>query len=165
MSRIDVSPGESPQDLERMKSRMPPPLPCLFAVLAGVGLDHWLPWSIGPRPFTLTAGAAALLAMAVLGTATFRAFQRHATPLDPSYETVAIIETGPFRYSRNPAYIGFILLQAAIACFLDNAWILVFIIPAVVAIQQLVVLREEAYLAAKFGDVYLRYKARVRRWI
>lgn len=161
MSRADLV----PKDLEQLKSRMPPPLPCLVAVVAGVGIDLWLPWSIGPRPFTIAAGAAALLAMAVLGTATFRAFRRHATPLDPSYETVAIIETGPFRYSRNPAYIGFVLLQVAIGCFLDNAWILVFIIPAVVAIQRLVVLREEAYLEAKFGEAYLRYKTKVRRWI
>lgn len=161
MSRVEIA----SQDLEHLKSRMPPPLPCLIAALAGVGVDWWLPWSIGPRPVTITAGAVAFLAMVWLAAATGRAFKRHATPVDPARETVAIVETGPFRFTRNPAYVAACLLQAAIGCFLDNAWILVFIIPAIVAIQQLVVLREEAYLEAKFGDAYLRYKTKVRRWI
>jgi len=161
MNRID--PGA--RELERMKSRMPPPLPCLIAVLAGIAIDAWLPWSIGPRPLTILAGTAAFLAMVWLAAATGRAFREHATPVDPGRETMAIVETGPFRFSRNPAYLAACLLQAAIGCFLDNAWVLVFIIPAVVAIQELVVRREEAYLEAKFGDAYLRYKARVRRWL
>lgn len=161
MSRVD----RVPKDLEHLKSRMPPPLPCLVAVLAGIGIDLWLPWSIGPRPFTVAAGAIAFLAMAWLAAATGRAFKRHATPVDPARETVAIVESGPFRFTRNPAYLAACLLQAAIGCFLDNAWILVFIIPAIVAIQQWVVLREEAYLEAKFGEAYLRYKSKVRRWI
>lgn len=161
MNRIETA----SRDLERIKSRMPPPLPCLIGVLAGVGIDLWLPWSIGPRPVTIGAGVAAFLAMVWLAAATGRAFRDHATPVDPARETLAIVETGPFRFTRNPAYLAACLLQAAIGCFLDNAWVLVFIIPALIAIQQLVVLREEAYLEAKFGEAYLSYKARVRRWL
>ena len=161
MNRIDTS----SQSFEHMKSRMPPPLPCLIGVLAGAAIDWWLPWSIGPRPLTIAAGTLTFAAMVWLAVATGRAFRRHATPVDPVYETTAIIDTGPFRFTRNPAYVAACLLQAAIGWFLDNAWILVFIIPAVVAIQQLVVLREEAYLEAKFGEAYLRYKGKVRRWI
>lgn len=153
------------RDVEHMKSRMPPVLPCLVAVLAGSGLNAWLPWSLGQRSLSLAAGAVLFVAMVCLAVATWRAFHRHATPLDPAYETVAIVQTGPFRYTRNPAYLGFCLLQAAIGCFFDNAWILVFIIPAVIAIQQIVVLREEAYLEEKFGQAYLRYKQKVRRWL
>ena len=154
MNRIETA----SRDLERIKSRMPPPLPCLIGVLAGVGIDLWLPWSIGPRPVTIGAGV-------WLAAATGRASRDHATPVDPARETLAIVETGPFRFTRNPAYLAACLLQAAIGCFLDNAWVLVFIIPALIAIQQLVVLREEAYLEAKFGEAYLSYKARVRRWL
>lgn len=161
MNPIDIA----SQDLEHMKSRMPPPLPCLIAVLAGAAIDWWRPWSIGPRPFTIAAGAIAFAAMVWLAAATGRAFRRHATPVDPNLETRAIVDSGPFRFTRNPAYVAACLLQAAIGCFLDNAWILVFIIPAIIAIQQWVVLREEAYLEAKFGDAYLRYKTKVRRWI
>lgn len=161
MNQIEIA----SQNLEHMKSRMPPPLPCLIAVLVGAGLDWWLPWSIGPRPFTIAAGVVVFAAMVWLATATGFAFRRHATPIDPVHETTAIIDTGPFRFTRNPAYVAACLLQAAIGCFLDNAWILVFIIPAIIVIQQLVVLREEAYLEAKFGEAYLRYKTKVRRWI
>lgn len=155
----------SAAELEALKSRMPPPLPCLAGLLLGLLLGWLWPWRIAPQPWALGLGIAALAAVAALGAAMGRAFRRHGTSPDPAHETTALIDSGPFRWSRNPAYLSAALLQSALGCFFNNAWIIVLTVPALVAIHYLVVVREEAYLDAKFGQVYRDYKARVRPWL
>lgn len=150
---------------ETLKSRMPPPLPCLIGVLAGV-VCHWLrPWPVGPYGYALTVGVVLLSVMVILVVSVSQAFRRHETPASPRKETTALIESGPFGRSRNPVYVAVLILQAALGFLLNNAWVLVAVVPAMVAIHYLVVLREEAYLEARFGEAYLRYKSRVRRWL
>lgn len=150
---------------ETEKSRMPPPLPCLLAIIAGIACGWIWPWSIVPHAYALTIGIVLSVVAITSLAALSQAFKRHATPADPTRETTAIANTGPFRFSRNPVYVTFAVLQAAIGFFLNNAWILVLIVPAMAAIQHVVVRREEAYLEVRFGEEYLKYKARVRRWI
>lgn len=150
---------------EEIKSRMSPPLPSLLGVIAGL-FCYWLwPLQIGPYAYVLPIGILLVGLLIVLLVALTRAFKRHNTPADPSKETIAIINTGPFRFSRNPAYVSVAILQAAIGFFFNNAWIILFVIPAMIAIQHVVILREEAYLEAKFGDEYMKYKSQVRRWL
>ena len=72
---------------------------------------------------------------------------------------------GPFRYSRNPLYLGLILLYAGIATAVDAVVVLVFLVPAVVVLYYGVIVREERYLERAFGEDYRSYKARVRRWL
>jgi protein-S-isoprenylcysteine O-methyltransferase Ste14 len=150
-----------------MKSKMPPPLPCLFGVIAGLMCDWLWPWPIARHTYSyaLVVGILLFGLVIVLVTALTRAFKRHGTPADPVRETTAIIDTGPFSLSRNPAYLSVALLQAALGFIFNNAWILLLILPAMIVIHYVAVLREEAYLEAKFGDEYLKYKSRVRRWI
>ncbi len=79
--------------------------------------------------------------------------------------STAIITTGPFRYSRNPAYVALTLLCVGLGVLLDNPWILVLLLPAVLLVHFGVVRREERYLERRFGEEYRRYKASVRRWL
>ena len=78
----------------------------------------------------------------------FRAFSKAKTHIDPYKPTTAIISTGPFGYSRNPAYIALTLLFVGCAVAVDGLWLIAMVIPAVLAIHFFVVLREEAYLSA-----------------
>ncbi len=147
------------------RSRMTPALPCLLGFLLGVACDWVWPWPLGPYRYVLPAGVllAALVGVSVVSI--LRAFKRHDTSPDPKEETTAIVDTGPFRFSRNPAYLAAGALQAVLGLLFNNVWVLLMIIPAMIVIHKVVVLREEAYLEDKFGEAYLDYKSRVRRWI
>ena len=150
---------------EQLKSRIPPPLPCLIGLIAGLVCGWLWPWRIAPYAISLTLGLLLMGVVVALLVSLTRAFRRHGTPADPVKETTAIIDTGPFRFSRNPAYLTVALLQVSLGFVFNNAWIVLLTIPALLVIQQVVVVREEAYLEAKFGERYLQYKSRVRRWI
>ena len=76
--------------------------------------------------------------------------------------STVIITTGPFRYLRNPAYVA---LWVGLGVVLDNPWILVLLLPAVLLVHFGVVRREERYLERQFGEEYRRYKASVHRWL
>ncbi|QIW16569.1 hypothetical protein A4G20_09585 [Pasteurellaceae bacterium RH1A] len=85
-------------------------------------------------------------------------------PLNPK-QTTALITTGLYRLSRNPMYLSLSLYLLSLALVLGNAlaflWVAVFIL----LINKLQIEPEEAILEAKFGQDYLEYKAKVRRWI
>lgn len=147
------------------KSRMPPPLPFLVGVVVGLICQWMWPWPIAQFFQALPVGILLIGLVVVLVIALNREFKRHATPPDPEKETTALIVSGPFRMSRNPAYVSVAILHAAIGFLCNSVWVLLMIIPALIVIHHVVVLREEAYLESRFGEAYHRYKARVRRWI
>lgn len=144
---------------------MPPVRPCALGVALGLLLDWIWPWPLGSYEYVLPAGVLLTILVAVCVVALLRAFKRHGTSSDPKEETTAIVDSGPFRYSRNPAYVAAAILQAALGLLFNNVWILLLIIPAMITIHYVVVLKEEAYLESRFGNEYLDYKSRVRRWI
>ena len=143
-----------------------------FAIVIGVlaivivGPDLWtldFDWATLPVLQNLGRG------LVVLGVLTlilaYGTMARARTPIDPRQHTTTIVSTGIYRLSRNPIYINMAILQAALGLLVNNMWTLLMIIPVLIVIHYLVVLREEVYLEAKFGDAYLDYKSRVRRWI
>ncbi|MCP4205240.1 MAG: isoprenylcysteine carboxylmethyltransferase family protein [bacterium] len=148
-----------------VRSRMPPARPCLLGLVLGLILNWRWPWPLGPYEYVLPAGVLLSGVVVVCVVVLTRAFKRHGTSSDPKKETAAIVDTGPFRLSRNPAYVSLAILQAALGVLFNNVWILLMIIPAMIVIHYVVVLKEEAYLEARFGNAYLEYKSRVRRWI
>ena len=91
-------------------------------------------------------------------------FER-STPVRGNQPTTNIVRSGPYRFSRNPIYSAFTLLQLGIATVSASLWVLVAVVPAVAFIGLRVIPREEQYLEAKFGDEYLKYKSSVRRWL
>ena len=101
----------------------------------------------------------------ILSIAVMRAFGAVGTPVTPWRQTTRLVSTGPYRYTRNPDYIGQTLIYAGIA-IVGNSWWPIFLLPLVlVIVQRGVVRREERYLEEKFGDEYREYMARVRRWL
>jgi protein-S-isoprenylcysteine O-methyltransferase Ste14 len=91
--------------------------------------------------------------------------KRAGTNVDPREPTTAIVTGGPYRFTRNPLYLSMTLVYAGITA-LANALPAALLLPAVLAFMRRgVIEREERYLERKFGDEYMDYKARVRRWI
>ena len=79
--------------------------------------------------------------------------------------TTIIVETGPYRFTRNPIYLGMVLGLIGLAIAFNSLWPLMTLVPFALVIRYGVIAREEAYLERKFGDVYRHYRARVRRWL
>ncbi len=145
--------------------RVPPPLVYLGAVIGGWLLDRSVPLPIG-RGTWLTVGAWLLVAAwAVLGASSIGLFRRKGTSMLPFRPASALVATGPYRFTRNPMYVALALLTLAFALFLNTWWIVVLLIPALLAVQQFVILREEGYLRREFGAEYDAYARRVRRWV
>jgi len=79
--------------------------------------------------------------------------------------TTTIVRTGPYRFSRNPIYLAFSVLQVGIALWVGSLWLLITLVPALGLMSFLVIPREEHYLEARFPSEYIPYKSSVRRWI
>jgi protein-S-isoprenylcysteine O-methyltransferase Ste14 len=75
------------------------------------------------------------------------------------------VRTGPYRFSRNPIYLAFSLLQLGIALWVNSLWFVLTLLAAVAVMSRVVIPREERYLEARFPSEYSPYKASVRRWI
>jgi protein-S-isoprenylcysteine O-methyltransferase Ste14 len=101
----------------------------------------------------------------LLSGAVMREFARAGTAVSPYHETTHFVSTGPYRYTRNPDYIGQTLMYAGIALATNSWWPLLLLPPALLTIHYGVVRREERYLEAKFGQNYRDYTSRVSRWL
>lgn len=108
----------------------------------------------------------ALVALGVAAVAWAIGWMRrtHQDP-DPRKPTPELIVGGPFRFSRNPIYVGLALIQTGIGVALGNLWILLLLVPTLAVLRRGVIEKEEAYLERKFGESYVRYRASVRRWL
>lgn len=143
----------------------PPPLIFLAGLGIGFGLEALLPGGSLPSVVHWVLGGV-LVAAGLALLATFQSsFTRKGTAVEPWKPTTAIVTGGPYRLTRNPAYLGMALVYAGIAFLADAPWALVPLPPVLLAINNGVILREERYLERKFGSEYLDYKSQVRRWI
>ena len=143
----------------------PPPLVYLAGLGAGLALDALLPSADLPAVLRWPVGAL-LVAVGLSLMATFvGAFRRAKTNVDPWKPTTAIVTDGPYRFTRNPGYLGMALVFSGIALLADAPWALLMLVPTIAVIDRGVIAREERYLEGKFGQEYLGYRARVRRWL
>jgi protein-S-isoprenylcysteine O-methyltransferase Ste14 len=117
------------------------------------------------RGWLLAAGTLLMILGLSLSIAVVRTFRHAATPVSPRHPTTHLVIAGPYRYSRNPDYLGQLVVYTAVALALDTAWPLLFLPIIVAVLRQTVILREERYLDLKFGQEYRDYKARVGRWL
>ena len=141
-----------------------PPLIFLFAILLGIALNWG--WSLPFRPSTLKLlGPLVTLCAVLLFLLSFREFRRAGTSVRGSKRTTTIVRTGPYRFSRNPIYLSFILLVLGLSIWLNDLWLLIMLVPAVGFIAAVVIPREERFLERNLPDEYSSYKATVRRWL
>ena len=143
----------------------PPPLIYLAGLGLGFLLEALLPGGSLPSVVRFVVGGIALLAGIALQTTFIAAFNRKGTAVEPWKPTTAIVTSGPYRITRNPAYLGMALIFVGIALLADAPWVLAALPVALAVIDRGVIAREERYLEDKFGREYLDYKTTVRRWI
>jgi protein-S-isoprenylcysteine O-methyltransferase Ste14 len=146
--------------------RVPPPLAFVLAVLAGMALASAMPNPTPVRrPFGLVIGyGLAAIGLGLMGSAIVL-FRRSGQDPIPWKPTPSLLFRGPYRFTRNPMYVGMTLLTAGLGVWLDNLWIVLLALPALAIVHFTAVLPEETYLSEKFGEPYRAYMAAVRRYI
>lgn len=143
----------------------PPPLIYLGALGIGFALDGVIGSGSLPSRAAVPAGSALIVAGSGLLGSFARAFRGAETPIDPYTPSTAMVTNGPFRLTRNPAYLGMALACAGVAIVANAPWALLPLPVAIAIVDRGVVAREERYLERKFGAPYADYKRRVRRWL
>jgi protein-S-isoprenylcysteine O-methyltransferase Ste14 len=142
-----------------------PPLLYGVALIAMLTLRWFWPMPIAGRALTLWPGLALLaLGLAILIPGR-RALRTAGTNVNPSRPTTAIVTSGPYRFTRNPLYVGVTLVYSGLTLAIDTWWGFVLLAPVFCILHLGVVLREERYLEQKFGDTYREYRSRVRRYL
>jgi len=140
---------------------------CLYMVMLGV-LVTWLvswiyPVQIG-RAWGIL-GLSLLLVSYINIKWCFRLFADAKTNTNTTKPTLAIVENGPYRFSRNPMYLSYVIGYLGLG-LLANSWpMLLLTFLFVYLITHAIILPEEAYLEKRFGEEYLEYKSSRRRWI
>jgi protein-S-isoprenylcysteine O-methyltransferase Ste14 len=135
------------------------------AIVAIVVLHLLLPLARAvPAPWSYF-GAVPLGLGVALNLVADRAFKRRATTVKPLEQPSALITTGAFRLTRNPMYLGFVLLLGGLAVLLGSLTPYAVVVGFAVAMDRLFIRFEEATLQERFGADWLVYRARVRRWI
>ena len=142
-----------------------PPLLYVLFLVAGILFSYFFPHQILSFPVALSLG----LFIFVIGFATLftaaNLFVKSKNPVNPSGSTQLIISSGIYKYTRNPMYVGLTIIFIGIS-LIFNAWVsFILLIPLLVIVQKGIIEREEKYLTRKFGNQYLSYKSKVRRWL
>jgi protein-S-isoprenylcysteine O-methyltransferase Ste14 len=146
------------------KIPFPPAIP-LVALLASWGLGWIWPIAVDRPNWAFWLGLILFAAPLLQAIWAVRTFARHRTPVDPRGEVSEIVTAGPFSYSRNPMYLSLIIAYVGCALMFNLPWAAALLLPVFLVLHFGVIRREETYLAAKFGEPYLSYMRRVRRWI
>jgi protein-S-isoprenylcysteine O-methyltransferase Ste14 len=146
--------------------RILPPLLFLGSIGLGVLAQLALPFRFAEQsglrvPIGLVAVAAGVAAIAW----PIVWMRRSNQDPDPREPTPELILGGPFRWSRNPIYLGMTLIQLGVGVALGNGWVLLLLGPTLAILQREVIAKEEAYLSRRFGDAYAAYRRSVRRWL
>lgn len=138
-----------------------PLLIVLATLLLGFGLDF--SWPLGERYMEIGVGLA-VAGLALIGWAIVT-MQQLGTDVDPYKTPSRLVVIGPFKWTRNPIYIGWGPVLMGVGIIFGTFWPMI-LLPAMYGILHYgVVLREEIFLRSLFGETYEAYCLRVRRWL
>lgn len=157
--------GSSENEAAVKRKSVLPPTYLLLAIVAMVALHFLLPVRhvIG-LPWNLL-GAVPVAAGLAMNLVADRAFKKHETTVKPFEESAVLITGGVFRISRHPMYLGFVLILVGIAVLMGSLTPYAVIVVFAVLMEVVFIRVEERMLERKFGEAWLAYKAKVRRWI
>ena len=145
--------------------RVPPPLIYVGPLILGLMLDRRRHLPFLPRVVARGLGFSLLGGGAVLNAWFLRTIRKTDVPIRTDKPVPRLTTEGPFRYSRNPSYLALAMIYAGIASVRNSLWAVLLLAPVVWVIGREVIGREERYLERAFGEEYLTYKGRVRRWV
>lgn len=138
--------------------------------MVGVGWRLGRVWPLplpaaGAGEWGRTLGTAAVVAGLGLTIAAAASFRRARTSIVPVHPSTALVARGPYRFTRNPMYLGLAVATGGTALLLGDLWVLLLLVPALVVADRAFICPEERYLTRTFGDAYDAYRASVRRWL
>ena len=142
----------------------PPPLLYAVPLVIGLLIQYWHPIPMF-SPGRGTIPGIVLLLGGLVGAPAIKAFRRADTSPKPWVPSTALVTSGPYRFTRNPMYLGFTLMYLGVSVWANTLWPFLFLPLVLVAMHFGVILREEAYMASTFGAAYEEYRTRVRRWL
>ena len=143
----------------------PPPLIYLVPLLAGLILNRRIEAPFLPHGLRRIVGLPLVAGGLSLGAWFSGTLRGAGTPVDPRKPVAALVTDGPYRYSRNPGYLSLAMVYAGAASLANSLPSILLLPVALGVIRRGVIKREERYLERLFGEEYLRYKARVGRWL
>ncbi len=145
--------------------RVPPPVWFAATFALGLGLHQVIPLGFEPE-FRAKYGAMLMLvtSLVLVGSAV-REMRRVKTGLRPDQPATAMVRQGPYRYTRNPMYLGLVIAYTGLSLNFGLLWPILLLPVLVWVVQSLVIRAEEAYLQRRFGDEYAEYRRSVRRWL
>ena len=150
-----------------LELKIPPPAVALVVGLAMGWVSRYgvlegvpLAWRVGAALVVAAVGAA----FDVAGILAFRRAKTTVNPMKPE-KSAALVSTGVFRITRNPMYVGMVFILLAWAVYLASPWALFGPLAFAAYITRFQIKPEERVLAARFGDEFAGYQARVRRWL
>jgi protein-S-isoprenylcysteine O-methyltransferase Ste14 len=142
------------------------PPPVIYLAFLGLGFAfEWLMPGAELPGWAQWMGAVVIVAGVALMISFELAFKRAGTDANPYRPSTALATDGPYRFSRNPAYLGMAITYVGITLAAEAPWALLMLAPATLVIHYGVIAREERYLEQLFGEDYLTYKRTTRRWI
>lgn len=144
----------------------PPPVLFVGALVIGLVIDWLFGWHL-PMPLfarSLLGLIVVLIGAIPLGLALIE-LRRANTPVEPWKPTRQIVTEGPYRFTRNPIYIGMSFIYLGLVIVFGSGAGFLLLLPVLVTLHFGVVLREEAYLAARFGKLYEAYCEKTPRWL
>lgn len=144
---------------------LPPPVIYVAGFAVGVVLELIVPIERAPVVVDVVGAVVCFGLWLVLDGAAMVRFFRAGTSIIPFKPTTALVTEGPYRFTRNPMYLGMAFLYASLAFAFGVVWAFISLPLVILAVDRIVIAREEPYLERRFGDDYLAYKRRVRRWI
>ena len=150
-----------------LELKIPPPVVALL-----VGIAMWVASRTGPSidlPFLIRAVTAIAIAMlgggiSFAGDMSFRRAKTTVNPMRPE-KASSLVTSGIYRFTRNPMYLGLLLIVIAWAVFLSSPWALAGPVAFVLYVGRFQITPEERALSTKFGAEYSSYKSQVRRWL
>jgi protein-S-isoprenylcysteine O-methyltransferase Ste14 len=143
----------------------PPPLIYAGALVAGLLAKALFPVGFLPATVERALGLPLIGSGLVLVLASLRTMHRAGTDVRPDKPTTSLVIEGPYRYTRNPIYLGLTLVYGGIAALANSLWAALLLPFVLVVMRRGVIDREEHYLERLFGEEYVQYKNRVGRWI
>lgn len=146
---------------------LPPPLLVAAWYFAGYGVDRLLPLRIPEflMPVSRPVGGGVVILGMGLAFWAMGLFRRARTTVLPFKAATTLVIAGPFRFSRNPIYAGMLLIYLGSGLWSGLIWVLLLIPLVLASLRGLAIDAEEAHLRERFGDQYLEYQRRVRRWL
>ncbi|MBI3169116.1 MAG: isoprenylcysteine carboxylmethyltransferase family protein [Chloroflexi bacterium] len=157
--------SDKQKDSPNINKNVHPPIVAMIFIIVGLLLGWLVPVLAGMSPVMKNIGLGLTFVGFLLGVGAFMEFRKARTTLDPHSSVKALVKSGIYRFTRNPIYLGFLLMVIGFPLAYGTLWGLIVAPLFIATLSRLVIEKEEAYLEKKFKDEYTGYKSRVRRWL